>query len=83
MFKHSDPNVHLLCFILFLTQTGTEYLMLLGAFRRLQNVSISFVMDVRPFVPLSAWNSCASAGQICMNSIQGLFENVSDKLKFA
>jgi hypothetical protein len=55
--------------------------------RKLRNITINFVMSVRPSVRpsvrLSAWNRSAPAGQIFMKAdILGFFEDLSRKFKF-
>jgi len=51
----------------------------LGAFAKLQKVTIKYVMSVR----LTAWNESAPAGRIFMKAdIWVFFENMSRKFKF-
>jgi hypothetical protein len=46
-----------------LYEMGAEFL---GAFAKVRKATISFVISVRPFVRLSAWNNSAPTGQIFM-----------------
>ena len=56
---------------------------LLGAFRKLQNATISLVMAFRLSGRLSAWNNSAPTGRIFVKfDICGFFENMSRKFKF-
>ena len=52
--------------------------MFLGAFAKLRNATIDFVMSVRPSVRPPAWNNSAATGRIFMK----FFENLSRKFKF-
>jgi len=57
--------------------------MFLGAFSKLQKVTISFIMSVRPSVRLCAFNNSAPTARILMKfDIWAFFENLWRKFKF-